>query len=102
MGGYKMENYKKRKKDTSFIDMDVIRNAQKKYNLTEGETFDMFIAPALDEAVRKNKQFRFPFIPNLPIDDKGNYSKEWEYLRDNHGYTSFHQEDVGIWVLDKE
>lgn len=88
--------------NTSFIDMDVIYNTQKKFNLTSDETFDMFIAPALDEAERQGKKFKFPFIPNLPIDMDGNYSREWQYLCDKHGYTSFHQEDVGIWVLSKD
>ncbi len=93
----KIEN----EKNTSFIDMEVIYNAQKKFDLTNEETFDMFIAPALDDAERQGKEFKFPFIPNLPIDEEGNYSREWQYLRDNYGYTSFHQEDVGIWVLSK-
>ena len=82
--------------------MNVIHQAQKKYNLTDADTFKLFIAPALDDAVRKNKKLLFPFVPNQPIDDKGNYSKEWEYLRDTHGYNSFHQEEADIWVLDKE
>ncbi|MEG0315172.1 MAG: hypothetical protein RR646_07945 [Erysipelotrichaceae bacterium] len=88
--------------NTSFIDMDVIYNAQIKFNLTNEETFDMFIAPALDEAERQGKKFKFPFIPNLPIDMDGNYSQEWQYLSDKYGYTSFLQEDVGIWVLIKD
>lgn len=88
--------------DTLFIDVDVIYNAQKKYNLTNDETFKMFIAPALDEAELQGKKFKFPFIPNLPIDKYGNYSREWQYLRDKYGYTSFYQEDIGIWVLSKD
>ncbi|MEK4509231.1 hypothetical protein [Paenibacillus sp. FSL K6-2524] len=97
-----MRNDKKWKEDTSFINMEVIRNAKEQYGLTDEETFRMFIAPALDEAVRNAKIFRFPFRPDLPIDDEGNYSKEWMYLRDRYGYTSCHQESTGIWVLDRE
>lgn len=102
MGGCDMRNYEKWQEDTSFIDMEVIRNAKEKYGLTDEETFTMFIAPAIDEAVRNAKTFRFPFRPDLPIDNCGNYSKEWMYLRDRYGYTSYHQESTGIWVLDGE
>jgi len=85
----------------SFFDMDVLTDAQRKYNLTDEDAFKLFIVPALDDAVRNNKKLIFPFVPNLPIGDKGSYSKEWEYLRDKHGYTSFHKEGE-VWVLDKE
>lgn len=59
-----------------------------KYDLTDDEMFDNFNIPVLDDAVTLNKEIKFT---HNPLDYKGAILKEWQYLKNTHGYTRLKQ-----------
>lgn len=56
------------------------------YNLTDGNMFDYFNIPALDDAVASEKTIRFTHDPMLPKYNKDAIFSEWNYLMKKHGY----------------
>ena len=72
--------------DTTYFslgnDWDVIKA---KYNITDDDMFDLFNVPALDDAAKVGKEIRFSHDPTAYGDCA--LKKEWQYLKDNFGYT---------------
>jgi len=70
------------------------------YNLTDGNMFDYFNIPALDDAVASEKTIRFTHDPMLPKYNKDAIFSEWNYLMKKHGYVDI-VEDGGFWYAYK-
>ena len=70
------------------------------YNLTDGDMFDYFNIPALDDAVMSGKDIRFTHDPMLPQYAKDTIFSEWNYLMKKHGYVDI-VEDGGFWYAYK-
>ena len=51
------------------------------------EMFKYFNKPVLDDAVAQGKTIRFSHDPRLKIYEKSAIRWEWDYLREQHGYT---------------
>ncbi|MEN6411611.1 MAG: hypothetical protein ABFC84_02470, partial [Veillonellales bacterium] len=72
-------------------------NIQSRYNLTGEEMFNYFNKPALDDAVRNGKTIQFSHKPDLEI-YKGSYlAEEWNYLKNEYGYSILIEGEGGIW-----
>lgn len=68
---------------------------QKRYNLTDGEMFEYFNIPALDDAVWSGKTIRFSHDPNI-YPAKSYLAQEWDYLKRIPNITLRKEGDVWI------
>jgi len=69
-------------KNSTYFDMGKVLwgRVQEEYNLTDAEMFEYFNKPALNDAIKQGKIFRFS---HNPLDYYGSFlSEEWEYLKD--------------------
>jgi len=84
--------------DSTYFDLgNEWGNIQKKYNLTDDEMFNYFNKPALDDAVKNGKAIQFSHKPNLQ-EYKGSYlEQEWNYLKNEYGYSILIEGEGGIW-----
>ncbi len=82
------DSYTKMAGDTTYFNLgDEWAEIQKTYDLSDDDMFDIFNVPALDDAVSSGKKIRFSHDPENPKNATGAFKKEWEYLKNKHGYS---------------
>lgn len=86
-----------REYDATYFDMGSSGwgEVKARFDLTDGEMFEFFNKPALDDAVADGKAIRFSHNPE---EHSGSaLGDEWAYLQDKHGYTRL-RKDGDVWI----